>query len=220
MVQRVDEGPSILLDPDGFRVRRVGNFNVCTPSLDRTGSQGSAVVGSVFPSLSKSEERFAPRVMVNTGKPSRSVDHVNAGTMLHPCMSSMRMHMKGYAHRQSQNLYPTDFRAGGWRSTSAGPPLQRLALFDYAAVDFFIETPCCPTERDFLQLATSVDVQVSTAQGGAGHGGMGTALAGRYQEEVIAVVLNKRGSSVTGFGEVDACPKVMMRSAKRRALMT
>lgn len=101
-----------------------------------------------------------------------------------------------------------------------------LALYEYAVVDFFVEATGCPTEREFLRLATGVDVRVSYRMDGrVGSGTEGKrrkgqecgAGSGESRERLLAVTLDERGCwGEEEFGDEDVRNAGMWRPAKRR----
>lgn len=207
MVQLVDEGPEIALHPDGFCVRRIGSYNTCAASLDPTRPVGYPMVGSVFPTLSGSEERFAPRVSVNSGRVSRKRPVLSPSRAAHHA-ALLQRHSHLYLGGEFVPMGPT-----GWDGVAGCAPAVPLRLFEYATVDFFIETACCPTEVDFLRLATCVDVQVSSVREEAGQGaGVGRPCFGK---RVLAVTLSERGPAMGVLNDSGMCAE-MWRPSKRR----
>lgn len=142
VVQRVDEGPSVRVHPRAFAVRQVSGMRAYLRNGGSGRSSGGAMITTtgVFPPVSQGEDRFAPRLTINTGSPDNGSSASTAAAM------------------------GGSWRGGATPSTPAcesGTP--SLALFEFASVDFFIEAAGCPTEADFLRLEACVDVAVSHA---------------------------------------------------------
>lgn len=147
MIQRVDEGPAVAVYPNGFSVRQVVKSLRSTASTTATVSSTTTMAG-ILPRLPPDDERFSPRLTLNNGAGVGSVGPASA-----------------FSHLQLFN----GGRAGeaAVASTAAVPfPATPLALYEYAAVDFFVEAAGCPTEADFLRLEACVDVKVGGLQGG------------------------------------------------------
>ena len=62
---------------------------------------------------------------------------------------------------------PWDVCSRSLMAASATPP---LALHEFASVDFFIESPGCHTEADFLRLETCADITFSDARSRSAEG--------------------------------------------------
>lgn len=73
-------------------------------------------------------------------------------------------------------------------ATAATPP-PPLALNEFASVDFFIETPGCHTEADFLRLETCVDIRFSDARARSAEGVRALTVALTGDQHAAAVGL-------------------------------
>lgn len=155
MVQRVEEGPAVHVHPSAFAVRRVSGLRAYLSGSDNrfgsTGTGGIITTTGMFPPVSQGEDRFSPKFTVNTGVTDSRGN----------CSSS------DIATGLKKNG-DSGAGVGSWFGKAASPAAAQaatppLALYDYAAVDFFIEAAGCPTERSFLGLETCVDVAVSGA---------------------------------------------------------
>ena len=177
VVQRVEEGPAARLHPCGFTVRRVrglraslraiahgghggrnglSGYNGYSGSGGGGGSYPSAITtAGVFPSLPLSDERFWPSFSVNTG-----VGGGGGGT------SGGGGGGGGGVAPPRHGSLVTGLGPGPWEmsSQSAAAATPPLALDEFASVDFFIETPGCHTEADFLRLEACVDIKFSDAR--------------------------------------------------------
>lgn len=152
VVQRVEEGQAVRVHPRAFVVRQVSGLRAYLSGSGGSGSATGSIITTtgVFPPVSQGEDRFSPRFVVNTGAAA-------------DCSSSCCSSAPGL---------PMHGGMGSWLGTAAGPePAAQaatppLALYEYAAVDFFIEAAGCPTEADFLRREACVDVAVSGAAAG------------------------------------------------------
>ena len=152
-MQRVEEGQAVRVHPRAFVVRQVSGLRAYLSGSGGSGSAGGGGIittTGVFPPVSQGEDRFSPRFVVNAG--AADADCNNS------CCSNNG----------------SGAGMGSWLGTAAEPAAQAatppLALYEYAAVDFFIEAAGCPTEADFLRLEACVDVAVSGAPRAAGGG--------------------------------------------------
>lgn len=184
-MQRVEEGPATRLHPGGFTVRRVRGLRACLlanahggPS-GYSGGGGGAGLGpyssavtttAVFPSLPLVDDRAWPRCTVNTGAAAAvgggggngggggssggSGSGGAGGVVVAP-----PPHHGGMGTGLGSG--PWEVRSRSVMATAATPP---LALSEFASVDFFIETPGCHTEADFLRLEACVDIRFSDAR--------------------------------------------------------
>lgn len=215
MIQRVDEGPAIAVHPRAFRVRRINNST--DKSFNNHGATGggggassssfstaaaNATTAGVFPSMSDGEGRFSPTMAINMSIADGVTDHqASAGCTTTAATCAARGWGVG---------------ATGGVARTRGKAM--LALYQYATVDFFIETAGCPTERDFLRLPTCVDVGISTVPnretGVDMKGGHGVTI-------VLPVVLNEREHEPTALGgaNIDFFRKTW-RPLKRRGSLT
>lgn len=174
VVQRVDEGPAVRVHPRAFAVRRVSGLRAYLSGRDSSfgsiGTGGIVTTTGVFPPVSH-EDRFSPRFTVNTG----AADSSGSGNSNSSGSSS------GIA-TGLQKSGDSGVGMGSWFGTAASPAAAQaatppLALYDYAAVDFFIEVAGCPTEMSFLRMEACVDVAISGAAA-AGEGAAAAAVAG------------------------------------------
>eukprot|EP00903_Cladosiphon_okamuranus_P008415 g8091.t1 len=160
VVQRVEEGQAVRVHPRAFVVRQVSGLRAYI-SGDGRGSGSTAGGGiiattGVFPPVSQGEDRFSPRFVVNTGAPDAESSS-----------SSCCNNGNGAPGLTTHGVGGGGVGMGSWLGTAAEPAAKAatppLALYEYAAVDFFIEAAGCPTEADFLRLEACVDVAVSGA---------------------------------------------------------
>lgn len=144
----MEEGQAVRVHPHAFVVRQVNGLRAYLSGSGRgsgsTAAGGIITTTGVFPPVSQGEDRFSPRFVVNTGAADAD------------CSSSCCNDNNGNGGGAG---------IGSWLGTAAEsaakaatPP---LALYEYAAVDFFIEAAGCPTEANFLRLEVCVDVAVS-----------------------------------------------------------
>ena len=136
-MQRVGEGPAVKVHPRGITV-----FRVQGPRASLSAGASSvplSITKVVLPSLPADEERFWPRMKINSGVDRPTISAVLTGS------GSSNSRLKGGS--------VTD--AGGF------PATRPICLFEYTTVDFFIEAPGYPSEADFLRLEACVDVTVS-----------------------------------------------------------
>lgn len=164
VVQRVEEGQAVRVHPRAFVVRQVSGLraHLSGAGAGRSGSNaagGIITTTGVFPPVSLGEDRFSPRFVVNSraaNSSSSSCCNNNGGNN---SATGRPMNGGGGAGMGSS-----------WLGTAAEPATQAatppLALYEYAAVDFFVEAAGCPTEADFLRLEACVDVAVSGAAAG------------------------------------------------------
>lgn len=215
VVQRVEEGQAVRVHPRAFVVRQVSGLRAYLSSSGGSGGSGSATgsiitTTGVFPPVSQGEDRFSPRFVVNTGVAAAD------------CSSSSSCCSNGGDGSSAPGL-PMHGGMGSWLGTAAGPePTAQaatppLALYEYAAVDFFIEAAGCPTEADFLNREACVDVAVSgAAVGGAAPraaGGGGDAHPQLQKLSVGLTDLTPPSPSVFGLHAMGA---EMGRPIKRR----
>lgn len=144
MVQRVDEGPAVTVDPCGFRVRQVARGLGSTASATTITTTTATTTTGILPCLPPGDQRFSPTLTFNGGAAAGGVGPASA------------FHLQRH-------------KGGGGAATAAAPfPATPLALYEYAAVDFFVMAAGCPTEVDFLRLETCVDIRVGGLEGGGG----------------------------------------------------
>lgn len=208
VVQQIDEDFSTSVYPHSFRVRRIGTYSASSGNLNPSRAVAAAAMGSTFPSLCNGEERFATRVTINQGAtPLRMGPGVIGGGALEDLLTSPRRH----DHELGNCNYGTN--AQGWKPSLGGGVVRPLGLYEYATVDFYTETARCPTERDFLRLATCVDVQVSRFRGPKGRG------ARNYGKNVLAVPLNESNVAMKELEDVSDRTHIC-RPVKRRTSMS
>lgn len=202
----MEEGQAVRVHPRAFAVRQVSGMRAYlrgSGSCGSTGAGGIVTTTGVFPPVSRGEDMFSPRFVVNTG----------AG-------------VSGGGGNSSNSATGSSLSGGGggagtgsWLGTVAQPAAQvatpPLALYEYAAVDFFIEAAGCPTEADFLRREACVDVAVSgAAAGGAPQAGRGGGDAPRLQ--VLSVGLTEVNSPPPAAFGLHAMGVGIDRPVKRR----
>lgn len=161
VVQRVEEGPAVRVHPHAFKVRRVSGLRALLNDHSGGGSRssGAAIVTTTtgfFPPVSQGEDRFSPKFTINRGAAESTTSSSAVGLLMNGG--------GGGAGAGVRSSWSGTAAAAASPAAEATPP---LALYEYAAVDFFIEAAGCPTEADFLRLEACVDVAVSGAAASA-----------------------------------------------------
>ncbi|CBN77748.1 hypothetical protein Esi_0062_0123 [Ectocarpus siliculosus] len=189
VVQRVEEGPAVRVHPHAFKVRRVSGLRALLNDHSGGGgggsrSSGAAIVTTTtgfFPPVSQGEDRFSPKFTINRGAAESSSSSSSAAGLLMNGGGGGRGAGAGVRSSWSGTAAATASPAA-----EATPP---LALYEYAAVDFFIEAAGCPTEADFLRLEACVDVAVSGATASAAGA---TPVVGSVCVPLLSVGLTER----------------------------
>ena len=180
VVQRVEEGPAARLHPGGFTVRRVKGLRACLLANAHGGAgrysgggggggglgpySSAVTTTAVFPSLPLVDERAWPRCTVNKGGAAGGGGGTGSGS---GGAVAPPPHHDGTGTGLGSRPWQVCSRSPLAAAVTPSPP---LALNEFASVDFFIETPGCHTEADFLRLEACVDVRFSGARARSAEG--------------------------------------------------